>query len=78
MKLVKIVKRGGSFELRRTGKRFFIRCLKPHAYPRGRRISASDATYLQGLSTVKVNSPSEFDCACVMDFGVGVFARGGK
>jgi hypothetical protein len=41
---------------------------KQRATPKSRRVSADDAAYLLGLSE------RDFDCAAVLDFGVGVFA----
>jgi len=53
---------------RRTGeRRYLVQCTANHATPRGRRVSAQDADYLQTCG-------QSFDAACVMDFGVGVFA----
>ena len=53
---------------RRAGeRRYLVQCTADHALPRGRRVSAQDATYLQSCG------PS-FDAACVMDYGVGIWA----
>jgi hypothetical protein len=72
------VKRGGGIILRETkafrvrmmrSGRLYIECLDPHSEPRVRRISRRDAHYL-------VHELGEdFDNACIVDFGVGVFQK---
>ena len=53
---------------RRTGeRRHLVQCTANHAMPRSRRISAQDAAYLQTCG-------HSFDAACVMDYGVGIWA----
>ena len=53
---------------RRNGeRRYLVQCTANHAIPRSRRISAQDAAYLQTCG-------HSFDAACVMDFGVGIYA----
>ena len=53
---------------RRTGeRRYLVQCTANHAIPRSRRVSAQDAAYLQTCG-------HSFDAACVMDFGVGIYA----
>ena len=71
-----ILKTGNSFRLvmrrtargRRTGeRRYLVQCTADHASPRGRRVSAQDVTYL-------LSCGQSFDAACVMDYGVGIWA----
>lgn len=49
--------------------RSYIRCTDRNAIPRGRRIRRSDVNYLIR------ETGNNFDAACVLDFGVGVFAK---
>jgi hypothetical protein len=59
-----------SFQLRQTGLRWFLHYIgKDSATPRGRRIKREDVRYLMDLNR------QSFDAACVMDFGVAVFAK---
>jgi hypothetical protein len=56
--------------------RFFVKCKDANCTPRGRRISAKDARYLQTLKENRGKADfTTFDMACVMDMGVGVFAK---
>jgi hypothetical protein len=48
--------------------RFYIECLADDCEPRVKRIGRKDVDYLMSCG-------SSFDAACVMDFGVGVFAK---
>ena len=52
--------------LRRNDGHWQIRCVAPNCIPKVVRVSESDARYLRGLN-------SDFDHACVWDFGCGVF-----
>lgn len=49
--------------------RFYIECLADDCEPRVRRIGRKDVDYLLH------ECGKSFDGACVMDFGVGVFAK---
>jgi hypothetical protein len=71
-----ILKTGKSFRLvmrrtargRRTGeRRYLVQCTANHAIPRSRRVSAQDAACLQICG-------HSFDAACVMDYGIGIWA----
>ena len=53
---------------RRTGeRRYLVQCTANHALPRSRRVSAQDVTYL-------LSCGQSFDAACVIDYGVGIWA----
>jgi hypothetical protein len=53
---------------RRSGeRRYLVQCTADHASPRGRRVSAQDVTYL-------LSCGQSFDAACVMDYGLGIWA----
>lgn len=52
--------------------RYYVECLVADVVPRTRRVGAADAKYLEEAQA------SEFDNACVADFGVGVFTKPGS
>lgn len=72
---MKILKQTTAFRLYQTGNRYFVRTVGKRflGKPAGRRVSKVDAKYLMELSTK--GRPSSFDCACVLDMGVAVWAR---
>jgi len=71
-----ILKEGRAFRLvrrrtvrgRRTGEaRYLVQYTGNHATPRSRRVSEADANYLRSCG-------HSFDAACVLDFGVAIYA----
>jgi hypothetical protein len=58
---------GIHFQLKRNrAGQWWLRCLDRKSATRGRRVSEKDAKYLHECG-------NEFESACVMDFGIGIY-----
>ena len=58
-----------SYRLVERNGRYWIECKLPNCTPKARRVSKRDA--LRYLATLR----TDFDGACVLDFGVGIYAK---
>lgn len=68
--LREVLRQSENFIVYRRGNQYWLQTTLKNVTPKACRLTQSDVRYLLGVSA------SEFDGACVMDYGVAAFQKG--